>query len=199
MRVLLVESDPKSGLAVETRLEGAGHEVVRCTDAGAPSFPCAAVADGACPLDEPTDAVVATRSRPHPRPTAGEAGVSCALREGVPLVVAGNQGLNPFAPWASVTTDGDDDLLDAVAEAARSAPPVVVDAARHEAQRLLGDGAEVEVLRDGDRLSLTLSAPEVTDNQRLSAAAVKVLGAARQASRRTTTIDIGVADPGGDT
>ena len=198
MRVLLVESDPESGRGAEERLVDAGHEVVRCTEPGAATFPCAAVADGACPLDEPTDAVVATRSRPHPRPTTGEAGVSCALREGVPLVVAGNQGLNPFAPWATATTDQDDQLVAAVAGAARSAPPAVVDAARDEARRLLGDEADVEVLRDGERLSLTLSAPGVTDQQRLSSVAVKVLGAARQATRRTTTIDIGLADAPGD-
>ncbi|MEL7207893.1 MAG: hypothetical protein AAGK32_06615, partial [Actinomycetota bacterium] len=123
MRVLVTESDPGRIPEAVRELVDAGHDVVRCTEVGEASFPCSAIADGSCPLDETTDVVLAIRARPHPKPTAGEAGVTCALRNGVPLVVTGTPGLSPFAPWTTATVTDEDDLTAVLESAAHQAPP----------------------------------------------------------------------------
>jgi hypothetical protein len=198
MRILVTESDPGHSQAVEATLTAAGHEVVRCTAPDEPAFPCVGLADGECPLDEPTDVALAVRTRPHPRPTPGETGVSCALRADVPLVVAGTHGLSPFTPWTIMTVDDDEDVVAVVEGAAGSAPAAVTEAAGEEARRLLGEEADVRVARDGDRLLVELIAPEEIDRQRATAVAVRVLGAARQVAQGARTLDIGLArDPDG--
>lgn len=199
MRVLLTESDPGHSREIEARLAEAGHEVVRCTSADEPAFPCVGITDGECPLDEPTDVALAVRTRPHPRPTAGETGVSCALRADVPLVVAGTHGLSPFTPWTIVTVDEDEDIVSALEGAASRAPGAVTDAAAAEARRLLGDDASVRVTREAERLVVELDAPDDVDRQRATAAAVRVLGAARKVARGARSLDVGLADEPGET
>jgi len=44
---------------------------------------------------------VDVRQQPWPQPTAREAGVRCALRAGVPVVVTGRTLRHPFEGWAS--------------------------------------------------------------------------------------------------
>src|SRR5215831_9597160 len=101
MRALLLESDAHAGAHVERALESAGHTVVRCHEAGGPAFPCRALSDpGSCPLDAPGGVDVAVVFRhPHPKPTAYEDGVTCALRRDVPVVIAGSPLLNPYERW----------------------------------------------------------------------------------------------------
>jgi hypothetical protein len=81
-----------------------------------------------------------------------------------------------------------------VEAASAIAPPAVVEAARAEARRLLGDDADVRVTRDGDRLAIELIAPDTSDQLVLGGIAVRVLGAARQAARRAVSMDIGIVD-----
>lgn len=53
------------------------------------------------------DVTVLVRTRPHPRPRLTEIGAICALRDGVPLIVAGTQVLNPFERWSAEMVDLD--------------------------------------------------------------------------------------------
>lgn len=110
IRVLLIESDSRAADGVEVTLRGEGHHVERCHPEGQPLFPCRGVIDGGCPLEE-VDVAVVVRAHPWPRPTASERGVTCALRHGLPLVVAGQLGLNPYEPWAAAMVDGTQDVV----------------------------------------------------------------------------------------
>ena len=102
MRVLVLEGEPGAAGEVERRLRAAGHEVVRCHEPGLPLFPCVGLSDGACPLDGPrVDVAVTVRGHVRPSPALTEDGAVCALRAGIPLVMAGRTVLNPFAPWAA--------------------------------------------------------------------------------------------------
>ena len=120
LEVLLIESRPGEGSVHSERLEAAGHRVHRCfTDAAhtglaAPGhvplrdrYLCHGVTDGSCPLERGIDVALLVRGRVTTEPTAGEAGASCALRAGVPLVEAGPELLDPFTPWLSARA-GDD-------------------------------------------------------------------------------------------
>ena len=109
LSVLVVGTDDWAIEQSAAALQAAGHEALRCHDAGAPAFPCNALLPGRrCPLDIGIDAVVTSRARPVKTPTLTETGVTCALRAGVPLVVAGIADRGPFKMLASrvVTEQG---------------------------------------------------------------------------------------------
>lgn len=57
------------------------------------------------------DLVVNVRPHPLPQPTRREIGVTCGLRQGVPLVVTGRTLFNPFEDFAAVVVDDLDELL----------------------------------------------------------------------------------------
>lgn len=120
MRLLVVETDPHAGDTVRASLEAAGHQVVSCFAPGAGSFPCNALTEAGCPVDDSLDGVVVVRARPWPRPTPLERGVICALRVGVPLVVAGNRALDPWTPWATAGLDGTEGVVAACEARERS-------------------------------------------------------------------------------
>jgi hypothetical protein len=117
MRLLVIESDPHAADTTAATLQAAGHEVVRCFAPGVGSFPCQALTEG-CPIDEGIDVALVLRARPWPKPTPCERGAVCAIRAGVPLVVAGNRALDPWASWASAGLDGTEGLVAACEEAA---------------------------------------------------------------------------------
>lgn len=107
--VLVVGTDDWAIEQSAAALQAAGHEPLRCHDAGAPSFPCNALLPGRrCPLDIGVDAVVTSRARPVSGPTVTEMGVTCALHAGVPLVVTGISDRGPFNSLAArvVTEQG---------------------------------------------------------------------------------------------
>jgi len=124
VKVLLVESDAHGADDAAARLRRAGHLVERCHEPGLPAFPCnALLRGGACPLEGgDVDVAVVVRSRPWPRPSTLEDGVVCALRRGVPLVVAGRTILNPYEDWAAVVVDGVEGVVEAVERAAGTPP-----------------------------------------------------------------------------
>jgi hypothetical protein len=134
MRVLCVETEPGVAGVVVEQLRAAGHEVVRCFDDVAGSArPCAGLdRPGSCPLETGAgvDVVLDVRGADHPLPTSGETGVTCALRQQVPLAVAGRTRPNPFGRWTAAVVDADD--VPAGCEAAR----------RHGLETL---GAEVSI------------------------------------------------------
>jgi hypothetical protein len=116
-RVLVVGPATPATEMVAEELAAANCAIVRCTEPGRPPFPCAGLRRGACPLDVggKVDVAVAVRTRAHPRPRLGELGAVCAVRDGIPLVIAGARVLNPFEPWAAEMVD----LHSAVAAVAR--------------------------------------------------------------------------------
>src|SRR3954468_10170428 len=97
LSVLVVGTDDWAIEQSAAGLQAAGHEPLRCHDAGAPGFPCNALLPGRrCPLDIGVDAVVTSRARPVSAPTLTEMGVTCALHAQVPLVVTGIADRGPF-------------------------------------------------------------------------------------------------------
>lgn len=155
MRTLLIDSDPATSAQVAVSLGALGHEVVRCRERGAPAFPCAALAPEGCPLERgPVDVVVTAHDSSWSIPGADEAGVTCALRIGVPVVAVSATG-HPFGDHAEPCTDPADvgSACDRAIDAAgrRRAAPLEA-----EARRLLTlEGVDaghvaVEVVRDAE-------------------------------------------------
>ena len=111
LTVLVVGTDDWAAHQSATVLESAGHRVLTCHEPGEPAFPCNALIPGRrCPLDVGFDVVLTARARPASTPTAGEMGVTCALHDGVPLVVAGISAENPFEEWTAITVGSDGDV-----------------------------------------------------------------------------------------
>ncbi|HET9443212.1 MAG TPA: hypothetical protein VFO65_07800 [Acidimicrobiales bacterium] len=195
--VLLVEAHPGLGAAEARELERAGHRVHRCHEDGAVPGPgagfgdhhlCRAVTTGDCPLDGHVDvALVVRRSwRPAFRPTVGEAGVSCALRAGVPLVEDGPALFDPFTPWLTGRVAGDPV---GACEAAAAAGLATLGQDIHlRIERLLGaagippQAVACRFDRGWPRPHVVLVGPPVTIELR-QALAVRVLDAVRAAGR----------------
>src|SRR4029450_7305190 len=85
------------------------------------AFPCRAVIDPAdCPLDDRPDVALLVRDR-ITEPAARDQGASCAIRAGIPLVMAGPPALDPYEPWLAGRVEGADGDVVAACEAARIA------------------------------------------------------------------------------
>lgn len=122
MRVLLMGGPGPNFEEACRELEESEHEVVVCHDRDEPVFPCKAFR-GECPLDEASvDIAVVVRNHAWPRPTPFDRGVTCAVRQEVPVVVTGMDVLNPYEEWTDAIVSRDDDLvaeLEAVTGSAR--------------------------------------------------------------------------------
>lgn len=195
MRVLVVESDRGAADHVVTELQGAGHQVVRCHEPDRPAFPCNALCDGAdCSLDAAgsVDVVLDYRLHPYPRPTAFEDGVSCALRQHVPLVVGGTSTLNPFAKWTTHVAADDAAIVDVCEDAADAPRDVLAGAVREATRTIVGSlPLEVIVRRVGERLKATIVIPEHCDEVEGSLA-VTVAGVLRARDPWIGGIDVAV-------
>jgi hypothetical protein len=117
--VLVVGTDDWAIEQAADLLKGAGSPVLTCHEPGEPAFPCNALIEGrTCPLDVGFDVVATVRARANAVPVQAEFGVVCAVREGVPLVVAGLAPERPYGPWAAATVAQDEDLASACREVA---------------------------------------------------------------------------------
>jgi hypothetical protein len=126
--VLAMGTDDWATEQVATALIRSGHTVLRCHEPGEAAFPCNALIEGRrCPLDEGFDVAITTRARSLPGPTTGEFGVVCALRQGVPLVVAGVPGIAPFQMWTSVAVEPGGDVVSACEKAYEDNQAALVD------------------------------------------------------------------------
>jgi hypothetical protein len=198
MRVMVVESDRHAAEGDVRLLQEAGHEVVRCHEGGMPAFPCNALCElDTCPLEGGlgVDVIVDHRAHPHPRPTAFEDGVACAMRQHVPLVISGTPALNPFAPWTTAIAGADDDIVTTCIAAATASLERLAEPARQEVRRRLAAHAEVAaradvtVRRNRTRLDVIISLPpDAPDlDEQL---AVAVTGVVRRHNRFAPQIDV---------
>lgn len=156
MRTLLIEPTPAGGASVAGDLTAIGHDVVRCHPADGPSFPCAALTHEGCPLDHgaPLDVTVVVRDEARAEPTTDESAVTCAVRAGVPVVVVGPPGPDPYGDWSEACHDPDD-VAAACDRAVQSAAERRAAPLAAEVQRLIDlEGVDVgevavEVEREG--------------------------------------------------
>lgn len=122
MRILVTESRPGAGLVPGALLALDGYDVAFCHDTDLdPASPCVGLAPGRrCPLaDGHVDLVVDVRPEPGPF-TLRESGAMCALRGGVPLLVAGRP---PRGSTLAEQAAGVCEVDDVVAGAARVVTP----------------------------------------------------------------------------
>lgn len=104
MRVLLTESEPGAGDEAEKQLRQAGFDISFChPDHRSDTDACVVLRDiGHCPLRTDADIalVVDARAADAPSlPTSREFGACCAVRNHLPLVVAGQADTERF-PWS---------------------------------------------------------------------------------------------------
>jgi hypothetical protein len=175
MKALLVQ-DPALGDVVADVLERAGHDVTRCGPSPNRRFPCRGV-DGGCPLDGSVDVAVAVHSRSPGDLGLGEAGVVCALRDGIPVVVAGDAAGCAYREHVAAVAAGLDDVAAACGRA--------LDARDRQLGRLVGGRVE----RRGDEVRAIL--PPGTE----PAAAVRAHRTLADALPKARTIDVRIARP----
>ena len=199
MHVLVVESDRSAADRAVTDLQAAGHQVVRCHETDLPAFPCNALCDkGTCPIetDHGVDVVLDYRARPYPKPTAFEDGVSCSLRQYIPLVVAGTSSLNPFDKWTTAIAD-DDDIVQACELAATRPVERLAAPARAEVRRRLqhqpdvAEWADVVVHRSNRQLDAVIHVAEEADELD-GTLAVAVAGVLRAQDRYVSRVNVAV-------
>ncbi|MEZ5169299.1 MAG: hypothetical protein R3A49_00960 [Acidimicrobiia bacterium] len=200
--VLVIEADPGAASQVSEELVAAGHRVVRCHDSDREEFPCSALATGSsCPLDGGgVDLVLDVRSHPRSRPTVTETGVTCALRDRLPLVVAGRPAFNPFEAHAVAVVDSTDpvEIVRACEETAASPltshSEVGTEVARSAVSELgLAPGAtEAVVTRHHGTLRVALSIPGALPESELAAVSSHVVQAIRAFDSRSVGVDVRV-------
>ncbi|MEZ5142608.1 MAG: hypothetical protein R2726_08855 [Acidimicrobiales bacterium] len=203
MRVLVLEGRPGVADGAVEELGRAGHEVARCHEPDAPSFPCNAMLDGhGCPLDDGrVEVALVVRDGAGASAEAAEDGVRCALRRQVPLVVAGEPGGSALADWATVVTDAADALPDAVRQAAAAPLRRQSDAARRSLRSVLehhgvdGSAADAEVVRSTTDLKVVLRPGVELDKGLADMASVRAVGAVRDVDPYARTINVSIEQP----
>lgn len=108
MKALLLHDLVPDGAAADV-LQAAGHDVVRCSPTTGRPFPCVGTS-GRCPLDGTVAVAVVVHDRPSTDIDPGEIGAVCALRDDIPIVVAGNGAHSPLREVASAVAASVTDL-----------------------------------------------------------------------------------------
>lgn len=195
---------PLDVLVMETRghyadtavadLEGAGHRVHRCFGPQDKGFPCRGLTSpDQCPLDQGVDVALVVRPRVMPQATTLEAGVTCALRAGVPVVEDGQETLDPFVSW--ITRRADKGGVVAACEGGvDDGWSALRDRIERRALRLLAGTGWAGPLtcafeRQGRRLKVCLSGPPL-DPDAAHALAVRTVDAVRAEGHRDQEIDV---------
>jgi len=200
MRVLVLEGEFGASSEAARQLAEAGHTVARCHAPDGESFPCRGLSAHACPLEEvDVDAAVVVRSLEAPdgpRRDTGEDGARCALRRHVPLVLTGDVGRSRLEAFAAAVCADPDELVEVVESAARAplrqheATARVAFAGVLEAHGLDPRMAEVEVVRHGGGLHVSLSPIGSVPTAVLEIASVRVAGAIRSVDGASKVIDV---------
>jgi hypothetical protein len=201
LNVMVLESDHGVADVAIQELTDAGHVVLRCHEPGAPAFPCKGVAEkSACPLQaHVVDVAVAVRAGHRSQPTSLEGGVGCAVMQRVPLVVAGDAVLDPFAEFEARVVDRSDGIVSACEEVAagelRRHSRVATDALR--AARVpvdaLGD-ARVSVTRRHGSLLATVTGLESVSREQRDAAIVRMTAKLRAYDSAARGLDVVMGD-----
>jgi hypothetical protein len=197
MKVLLLEHGTTAETAVESRLEEAGHDVVRCHEPDRPAFPCRGLLDeGHCPLDgQSVSVAVDVSPAPEEYPEHND-GVTCALRHDVPVVLTGEVPDESIAALASAFA-APRDVAAAVELAAQAPLRHPSEAATFALRDTLGRHglaevmATAEVRRDGSCLSVTLDVDAPLTAAVKQAAAVRVLAAVRALHPHASKVGVG--------
>ncbi len=205
LAVLVVEADHRAAESAAEALRDAGHRVLRCSEPDEPAFPCAGLGGGECPLDASSvDVVLDVRGHPRSTTTMTETGVTCALRDGVPLVVAGRSAFNPFELHAeAVVASTDPSTVVAACEQVVAEPLTRRSTAATEAARaaLAATGepaieASAEVRRRGGVLDVRVELTHDVSDSVVSAVANHVVAAVREVDRFAAGVDVSVRRPG---
>ena len=197
LNVLVLESDPGAAAAARHELNDAGHALHYCHDPGQGCFPCNALRDGrGCPFEaKPIDVVLDVRRRARTAPTVREDGVACAIRQHIPLVVAGP---TVFSPYADYATELCQDTVGVVAacERAASAPLERHTAVAQDAldatleRRSLPADAHVGVFRRKGALHVAVTPGSEIDRATKNMIAVRIAAALRAIDRHASGIDV---------
>jgi hypothetical protein len=208
MRVLVIESQDRDAETAVEALVDAGHHVSFCHEPGAGALDCNGMPGRAgCPLDHgAVDVAVLGRSGPvgsgwgpSAEPTAREAGVGCARRHRVPVVITSTVASHTPPSWAADVVDpADPDLVSRVATAAEQGRVPLVEATE-AATRAVLDGAGLasapavaRVEREERRLRIEVDVAAELDHRLREAIGVRVVGAIRTLDWATPSIDVHV-------
>lgn len=197
LNVLVLESDTGAADIAQTTLVDAGHSVVRCHEPNHPSFPCNGLTDGgSCPLEgTPVDVALDVRLHARTHPTATEDGAVCALRQHVPLVVAGPDVLSPFEAFATETVARDDDIVRSVERAARAPLSRHTDAAARAMREVLDArgltvAPRIAVYRRNGALLVEVAGGGSLDRATKDMAAVRMHAAVRALDSHAKGVDV---------
>jgi len=205
MRVLVIENrDHEAEVAVQA-LSDAGHRVSFCHEAGTEAFDCNGMPGQAgCPLDHgEIDVTVVARSGAMTaggsEASAREAGIGCAQRHRVPVVIAGTLGADNPPAWASdIVAASDPYLVERIDAAARKGRVPLIEAAEAAARAVL-DRAGLRsvplvgrVSRDDRRLHVTIDVATDLDQRLRETIGVRVAGAVRAIETTSPSIDVQV-------
>jgi hypothetical protein len=201
LNVLLLESEHGAARRTRDELEARGHTVVGCHEPGRAVFPCNAIADGrSCPLDTTVvDVALVVRAVESPQPTTREDGVACAIRQHVPLVVAGATRLHPYAEYAADVVEGTRRAVDACEHVAAAPLPEhssVAGQALHETLERRGVAASprVTVLRRHGALVVHVTDAGDLDAEAKGMGSVRMMAALRALDPDARGIDVSFAD-----
>lgn len=197
MRVLVNESENRVADHAVHLLEQHGHQIVRCHEFDDEPFPCAALRpDSACPFEgEGVDIAVTVRSEGSTSPTAWEDGIACALRNRVPVVVAGAAAENPYSALGGVEVDGEHVVQPCewiVSSPSPSHTEIATEALLAALKLPRGD-AEAVVWRDRHRLRVSIDTVPSVAIDAVRRATPKVMLALRSYDRAARVMDIEVA------
>lgn len=199
MKVMMLESDQGAADDAIDELEAAGHEILRCHESGLDAFPCnALLEDGRCPVQSGVDVAVVYRAHPWPRPRPLERGIECALRDHIPVVIAGSAALHPFDGYATAVARETDNLHDVILAAAHgplTRESHVATTAAHVAlkrKELPSEGVSATAKRVNGRLRVEVLGTGELDHAVRSSLAVEVLAALRRINRFVGGVDISV-------
>jgi hypothetical protein len=197
MKVLLLEHGTTAETAVESRLEEAGHDVVRCHEPDRPAFPCRGLLDhDRCPLDDQSVAVAVDVSPAPDVYAEHNDGVTCALRRDIPVVLTGDGPEQPMFELAAAVAEPGDvvSAVELAAHAPLQRPSEAATAALRDTldrRGLAAVTASAEVRRNESCLSVTLDVDAPISAAVEQAAAVRVLAAVRAIHPHATKVGVG--------
>ena len=188
MKVMLIESVPSGDPSVADELRSRGHDVVRCYEDDDQPFPCVGLTSPErCPLASGDIAVACVvREFGVFDPTPFEAGVTCALRSRVPVVVD-DPTMSPFDGYA---VDAQGDLVGTAERVASQS----LDGHVEVLQSFFRETPVMDVdvrRRDGD-LKVTLTLPRNAPESTVQYVTSRAAGVLREYDRYAPRIDVAV-------